>query len=198
MKKNSLIHLVFVAVCLLVSSCGNPRKGPFDYEGIKEKLSLDSDQSEGFDEITSKYMKQLRAVFEGDGNREEKMNLAKLVSAKQDSEIEKLLNTDQFAIYQFEIKIERGGREKYNMSLIRDELDLDSAQIMKFNLANEAFYTTLRDNHDYYHGKPDVYLQYYKEIDLSRQKVFREILSPEKYKAYQKLEERYKIGKSEH
>ena len=76
---------------------------------------------------------------------------------EQDAIIKKVLNEAQFIIYTNEIKIERDGREKYNMKIIRLELALDSIQSVQYDLANEAFYTLLIENHDNYHGKPDVY-----------------------------------------
>ena len=185
---------------LVAIACSSQEQGgPFDYPLVKSKLKLSAQQGQQFDEITAAYMKKLKAVFENpEGGRNEKMTKAKEVSALQDKEIQSILSPEQFEVYQIEMKIEREGREKHNMGLIRNELALDSTQTVKFNMANQAFYTTLIDNHDYYHGKPDVYLQYYKEIDLSRQKVFKEIMTEEQYTLYKSLEKTYHIGKSEH
>jgi hypothetical protein len=189
-----------ILIAFIVSSCNlGEHRGPFNYTLIKSKLDLTEDQTEKFDNITSSYLKKLRAVFESsEGGREEKMKKAKVISGKQDAEIKSILDEAQYAIYEVEIKIEREGREKHNMTLIRDALQLDSTQTVTFDIANLAFYTTLRDNHDYYHGKPDVYKQYYKEIDLSRQKVFKELMDETKYAQYKQLEGKYKIGTSEH
>jgi hypothetical protein len=108
------------------------------------------------------------------------------------------LNDEQYLIYEREIKIEREGREQHNMKLISEALALDSAQRIKFTLANEAFYTTLIDNHDNYHGKPDVYLEYYKELDVSRKAAFKKLMTEDQYSNYLKLADQYNIGKSEH
>lgn len=92
---------------------------------------------------------------------------------------------------------ERKGREQHNMNLIKAELGLDSIQNAKFDLINEAFYTTLIDNHDNYHGKPKVYEQYYKEIDVNRKVAFKELMTDDQYNNYLELVKKYNFGKSE-
>ena len=83
------------------------------------------------------------------------------------------------------------------MTLIRDELALDSAQSAQYDLANEPFYTLLIENHDNYHGKPDVYVQYYAEIDVSRQEAFRRLMTADQYRKYLQLAKEYELGESE-
>lgn len=131
-------------------------------------------------------------------NREAARKAVGAVFSEQDAEIRKILDEGQFEIYAAEIKIEREGREKHHMKLIKEALALDSAQRAGFELANEAFYTTLFDNHDNYHGKPDVYKQYYKELDVSRKEAFSRLMSEDQYQTYLKLADEYKIGQSEH
>ncbi|MDW7695730.1 hypothetical protein R9C00_24645 [Flammeovirgaceae bacterium SG7u.111] len=192
--------ITWTVLCLafLLSACGGSKRERFNYTLIKSKLSLSEEQVGKFDEITSNYLKKAREAYESNsGNREEVKKAVEAVFQEQDRLIGEVLNEDQFAIYTKEIKIEREGREKYNMTVIRDQLGLDSAQTVQYDLANEAFYTLLIENHDNYHGKPDVYLQYYAEIDVSRQEAFQKLMNKNQYGKYQELAEEYKIGKSE-
>ncbi len=189
-----------LAICFLTLACSSKKhKGPFNYELIKSKLQLTPSETERFNEIIEEYTKKLIANFRTSGKtRSEKMAQAKELSSQQDSLIKLLLSKEKFAIYKTEIGIERKGRDRHNMDLIKDQLGLDSLQTKKFEAANKAFYTTLVENHDYYHGKPDVYLQYYKEIDVNRQNLFEKILNKEQLETYNKLKSEYKIGQSEH
>ncbi len=162
-------------------------------------MELTSEQASQFDNITQTYSKKARAAYEGNsGNKEAAMKAVNTVFQEQDAKIKEILDADNYKIYASEIKIEREGREKYNMKLIKQELNLDSAQNAQFDLTNEAFYTTLIDNHDNYHGKPDVYLQYYAEIDVNRRDAFKKFMSDTQYQKYLSLVEKYGIGKSEH
>lgn len=180
-------------------ACHDEAKSPYNYELIKSKLELKNTQIEPFNETISKYSIQLKSVFEEtNGNKDQKLEKAKELSSKQDLAIKKILSDEQYIIYLEEITIERKGREIHNMELILKKLHLDSTQSSQFAIANDAFYTTLRNQHDYYHGKPDVYLQYYKKIDQSRQEVFQQIMNKDQYTLYQSLEKEYNIGKSEH
>lgn len=190
----------FVLMTLLLVSCGKEKsRGPFNYELVKSQLDLNGNQQEKFDAIEEEHTSRIKEIFSQDeGNKEEKLVLAKKVSTEQDQAMKSILTNEQFQIYVREIGIEREGREKHNMKLILSELQLDSVQKVQYNTANTAFYTTLVNNHDYYHGKPDVYLQYYKEIDVSRQRVFESIMTDNQYQLYQKLEKQYKIGQNEH
>ncbi len=198
MKK--IINLL--TVCLLATfilSCG-PERERFNYTLIKSKMeNLTDEQVDQFDEITSSHLSKARSVFENNpgGDRNEIMKKINSIWTEQDAKIQEILTEEQFAVYALEIKIEREGREKYNTTLIRDELGLDSAQTAQYNLANEAFYKLLIDNHDNYHGKPDVYLQYYAEIDISRKEAFKGLMSEEQYAKYLKLADEYQLGKSE-
>lgn len=161
-------------------------------------MELSSDQAAAFDRITADYTAKARAAYQDNaGDKQKAQQKVADVFAAQDVAIQALVSPEQFDIYSKEIKIEREGREKYNMTLIRDELQLDSLQLMKYDLANEAFYKLLIDNHDNYHGKPDVYRQYYAEIDKSRQQAFVELMTDEQYDRYVQLADQYGVGKSE-
>ena len=185
-------------VILLLSACISPQQERFNYTLIKSKLDMTENQVTQFDRITTSHSKKAREAYESNrGNREEVRKAVMAVFKEQDRQIHALLDEDQFAIYAKEIKIEREGREKHNMILVRDKLGLDSAQIVKYDLANEAFYTLLIDNHDNYHGKPDVYRQYYAEIDVNRQEAFRKLMTEDQYDKYLELAEEYKLGESE-
>ena len=185
-------------VILLLSACSSPQQERFNYTLIKSKLDMTENQVTQFDRITTSHSKKAREAYESNrGNREEVRKAVMAVFKEQDRQIHALLDEDQFAIYAKEIKIEREGREKHNMILVRDKLGLDSAQIVKYDLANEAFYTLLIDNHDNYHGKPDVYRQYYAEIDVNRQEAFRKLMTEDQYDKYLELAEEYKLGESE-
>ena len=185
-------------VILLLYACSSPQQERFNYALIKSKLDMTENQVTQFDRITTSHSKKAREAYESNrGNREEVRKAVMAVFKEQDRQIHALLDEDQFAIYAKEIKIEREGREKHNMILVRDKLGLDSAQIVKYDLANEAFYTLLIDNHDNYHGKPDVYRQYYAEIDVNRQEAFRKLMTEDQYDKYLELAEEYKLGESE-
>ncbi len=196
MKKT--LNLCILVLFVLMASCGAKRER-FNYTLIKSKMELTSEQASQFDNITQTYSKKARAAYEGNsGNKEAAMKAVNTVFQEQDAKIKEILDADNYKIYASEIKIEREGREKYNMKLIKQELNLDSAQNAQFDLTNEAFYTTLIDNHDNYHGKPDVYLQYYAEIDVNRRDAFKKFMSDTQYQKYLSLVEKYGIGKSEH
>lgn len=199
----NIFYYLLLALALVVTSVGckeeqkgKGKRGRIDYPFIKSTMNLSEDQSTKFDEVTETYGKMQKEVYEkykSDKAKSEE-EVAK-VADQQDAEIKKIVNDDQFANYQREIIIERKGREKHNMELIKNELGLDSLQITKFDLANEAFYTTLRANHDNYHGKPDVYQKYYTELDVSRKAAFEQFMSPAQYNNYLQLVEKYNIGK---
>lgn len=183
---------------LLIASCNGHKRERFNYTLIKSKLDLIPEQVEKFDEITTSHTQKARKAYESNkGNHEEVKNAVAAIFQEQDAKIKAILSEEKFAIYAKEIKIEREGREKYNMTLIRNKLELDSVQTVKYDRANEAFYQLLLDNHDNYHGKPDVYLQYYQEIDVNRQEAFKKLMTETQYEKYQKLAEEYKLGKSE-
>lgn len=197
---NKRFSAVLLSTMILLAACHSQPKGErFNYTLIKSKLTLTEEQTSKFDDITANYLKKARETFEhGEGKSKEVIRkTVKDIFVEQDSLIKVLIGDDQYTIYAAEIKIEREGREKYNMTLIRDELALDSAQMTQYNIANEAFYTLLINNHDNYHGKPDVYKQYYAEIDVSRQKALKKLMTTDQYDTYLGLFEKYKIGKSE-
>ena len=191
---------LFIGLAVAVILACNPApKGRFNYPYIKSLLSLNADQESKFDDITSDYLGQGYELYNNHNGSEAELHqkLGEL-GAKQDGEIKTFLTAEQFEIYAREMKIEREGREQYNVQLIKNELNLDSAQTVTFNQVNAVFYKTLIDNHDNYHGKPDVYQEYYKELDKSRKAAMKKLLSEEKFKQYEKLVEQYNIGKSEH
>jgi hypothetical protein len=191
-------NYLIIAVLVLLASCG-PKRERFNYTLIKSKLDLTSEQTTKFDGITKEYLSKARAAYEGNqGDKAAAKEAVAKVFAEQDALIKEVLNDSQFDIYMTEIKIEREGREQHNMKQIKAALVLDSLQSVQFDLANEAFYTTLIDNHDNYHGKPDVYKQYYAELDVSRKEAFAKLMSDVQYNKYLKLAEEYKIGQSEH
>lgn len=194
--------LIFLLVCTmgaLIVSCSGHKEERFNYTLIKSKMNLSDAQIKEFDEITSSFGAKARKAYEQNkGNQENVRAAVGKVFAEQDNAIQSLLDNDQFEIYSAEIKIEREGREKHNMQLIMAELGLDSAQTVQFDLANKAFYKTLIDNHDNYHGKPAVYREYYKELDVSRRKAFEELMNPGQFGKYLQLAEQFKIGQSEH
>ena len=187
-----------VLALLMLVACG-PKRERFNYTMIKSKMDLNEEQTKQFDELTSAYLIKARNAIESNmGNKEESRAALKAVFSEQDQKIEQVLSAEQFAIYTHEIHIEREGREKYNSTLIRNELDLDSMQLVKFNQANEAFYTTLYDAHDNYHGKPDVYRLYYKEIDKSRREAFKSFMTEDQFIKFEQLAIEYELGVSEH
>ncbi len=186
-----------LALVVLVA-CG-PKRERFNYTMIKSKLALSDEQTRQFDEITGEYLKKARKVVDSNlGDKVARQKAVKAIFTEQDELLKALLSAEQYAIYAHEISIERQGREKYNTTIIRDQLGLDSLQVVKYNQANEAFYTTLHDNHDNYHGKPKVYEQYYQQIDKHRLVAFQQLMTDEQYVQYLKLAEHYKLGQSEH
>lgn len=195
--KNRIIFSVLATLLVLVS-CGE-EKERFNYALIKSRLDLTEEQLSQFDNVTGTYGSKAREAYESNmTEREAARKAVAVVFAEQDAEMKKVLTEPQYEIYAAEIKIEREGREKHNMKLIKEELALDSAQSVQFDMANEAFYTTLFDNHDNYHGKPDVYRQYYQELDKSRREAFSMLLSEGQYENYLRMAGEYEIGKSEH
>ena len=187
-----------IALILLIAACEGTKQERFNYTLIKSKLNLAESQVAAFDEITSTHTQKARKAYESNkGNREKVKQEVRKVFKDQDQLIKALLDEDQYATYIREIKIEREGREKHNMTLIKEALELDSAQAARYDLANEAFFTLLIDNHDNYHGKPEVYRQYYAQIEVSRQAAFRSLMTTSQYIKYLELAREHKLGKSE-
>ncbi|WP_044240872.1 hypothetical protein [Flexithrix dorotheae] len=192
-------YLFIILLACIFVGCNQQKNERFNYTLIKSMIDVTPDQVEKFDAITSRYTTLGRETY--DKFHHDKEKLAKeleKVAKNQDAEMQSLLSEAQYVIYEREIKIERKGREQHNMNLIKNALEMDSTQQVQFDRANEAFYTTLIDNHDNYHGKPDVYLEYYKELDVSRRAAFEEFMNSDQYNLYLKLVDEYKIGKSEH
>lgn len=190
--------LIVIALVLFVS-CNKADNGRFNYPLIKSKLQLTKKQDKSFDAITTKYTALAKqAWMDGNGDMNAVKEAQKSIFAEQDEQMKAVLNDKQFKLYFEEVNIERKGREKHNMELIKAELKLDSIQAVQYDLANEAFFKTLIDNHDNYHGKPDVFKAYHKEIDVSRRAAFEKIMSAEQYNLYLVLAKKYKIGESEH
>ena len=197
-SKILIIAILTIVLTIVVGCSKKESKGRFNYPMIKSKISLTKEQTTKFDEITTEYTEKAKqAWIDANGNKEAALAVQKLVFAEQDAKIKAFLEDKQYATYFTEVNIERGGREKYNMSLIKKELDLDSLQSVKYDAANETFFTILRDNHDNYHGKLDVYMQYHKEIDVSRRAAFKAMMTEEQFNTYLKLIEEYKVGKIE-
>ena len=198
--KLKFFALLCTIIFLAVACKEQPTKGGrrFNYTVIKDSLYLTADETKKFDEITESYTRQLRANREKYKDDKDKAKAeSEVITQKQDEEIKILLGAEKFEIYQREVAIERKGREKHNLELIKTDLGLDSTQQAKYDMANEAFFKTLRDNHDNYHGKPDVYQQYYTELDVSRKEAFKQLMTPQQYEQYIQLTEKYKIGKFE-
>ncbi len=196
MKKMILI----LAVAVFMASCGEEKKGGrgrINYDMIKEKAGITGSVAEEFDKITADFGQQMR-----DLNEKNKANNIKTsdeekakFSAAQDEKVKGILTAEQYAIYEAEIKIERAGREQHNIGLIKEELALDSAQAVGYDQAHAVFYKTMRDNHDSYHGKPDVYQQFYQELDVSRKAALKQVLGDDKFNQYVQLADKYELGK---
>ncbi len=184
----------------ILISCSEEKKqkGRINYTLIKEKAKITGTLEEQFDKITDQYASETKALYEKNkkDNKETSKEDREQLAQAQDAQIKTILSAEQYAIYAEEIKIERTGREKYNVNLIKEELDLDSTQALAYDQTNAAFYKTLRDNHDSYHGKPDVYKQFYEELDVSRKEALKNIFTEEQYQTYLTLREKYQIGKS--
>lgn len=196
MKKYTLFPLLV----LLLFACGKEKsKSRFNYTLIKEKINIQDDQVEQFDQITEEYaVLGYKTYNENKDDRTVLMEKLKVLGNEQDAEIKKILTEKQYLIYKEEIEIERSGREKHNVKLIKAELNLDSTQALQYDQANAVFYKSLVDNHDNYHGKPDVYRQYYDELDKSRRAALQDVLTEEQFQEYLTLVEKYNVGKSEH
>lgn len=195
MKKFILI----IAVALFITSCGEEKKGGrgrINYDMIKEKAGITGATAEAFDKVTADFGKQMRELSEQHKANNTKMSEEERAQffAQQDEKIKGILTPEQYAIYETEIKIERKGREQHNIALIKEELALDSVQAEMYDKTQAVFYKTLRDNHDSYHGKPDVYKQFYQELDGSRRAALKEFLTQEQYKKYEELAAQYKLG----
>lgn len=199
---NAILTFFVLALFVLAMGCkgeqqkGGRKGGRINYTLIKDSMKLDATTAEKFDELTESYGKKSKETYESLKEDKAKAEEAsKQIMAEMDAEIKKIVDPAQYAIYEREIAIERKGREKHNMELIKTALVLDSTQTSKFDLANEAFYTTLRANHDNYHGKPDVYQKYYEELDVNRKSAFQQLMTPQQYEQYLSLVEKYGIGK---
>ncbi len=193
------IVMIVLALGMLISCTEEKkRKGRINYDLIKEKANITGSVAEEFDKITDEYSGKMKELYEKnkENNKETSKEEREELSQAQDDKIKTVLSPEQYAIYAEEIKIERTGREKHNINVIKEELGLDSTQAVVYDQTNAAFYKTLRDNHDSYHGKPDVYKQFYEELDGSRKEALKKILTEEQYQKYLTLVEKYQIGKS--
>lgn len=190
--------LAIVALAILSSCSNEKRRGRIDYTAIKEKAGISGTSAEEFDKITDEYSAKAKQLFEENkkNNKKTSKEDREQIAAEQDQKIKAILTAEQFTVYAEEVKIERMGRDTYNMALIKDSLKLDSAQAVAFEQTNAAFNKTMRDNHDSYHGKPDVYKQFYAELDVSRRSALEKILTESQYQTYLNLVEKYKIGQS--
>lgn len=194
--KNSIL---FIAFSILIMACGGEKKqrGRIDYDLIKEKAGITGELSKEFDKITADFGKQMSELH--DKNKANNVQTTDeeraAITQSQDEKIKKILSAEQYAIYDEEIKIERSGREKHNISLIREALEMDSTQTAGYDQAQAVFYKTLRDNHDSYHGKPEVYQQFYTELDESRKAALKALLSEEQFNKYLQLADQYNLGK---
>lgn len=193
----TLRNLILAFAITALVSCAKEGRGRFNYPMIKAKIQLSDEHTRLFDEITKEYTAKAKQAWIDNDDKTVARSAQKVIFAEQDAKIKEILNNDQYAIYFEEVNIERTGREKHNMKLIKSELQLDSLQTAKYDLANETFFTILSDNHDNYHGKPAVYEEYFKELDISRKQAFEKILTEEKYKKYLGLAEKYQLGKME-
>ena len=90
--------------------------GPINYILVKSKLHLSEEQNNEFSTIVNSYKKRMSEVFAGEGSDEEKMTQVRKLGLKMDAEIKAVLSQKQFDLYAAEIKIEREGREKHNMT----------------------------------------------------------------------------------
>ncbi|AFM06128.1 hypothetical protein Fleli_3822 [Bernardetia litoralis DSM 6794] len=189
--------LILAILTIFVSCSKKENRGRFNYPMIKSKISLTEEQASNFDEITKEYTQQAKQAWIDNADKTIARSTQKIIFAEQDAKIKEILNNEQYEIYFKEVNIERTGREKHNMTLIKEALQLDSLQAIKYDLVNTAFFTTLSDNHDNYHGKPEVYKTYFKEIDVSRKEALKKILTNEQYNNYLKLAEKYQLGKIE-
>ena len=196
MNIKKAVYIIFFSLSLFACT---KKEGRFNYTLVKSKLSLTDKQINKFDAITDSYMQKAHANFEENrNNREKALNNLEQIYIDQDNEIKNILDDTQFDLYLTEMKIEREGREKYNMRQIKNMLDLDSTQAVQFDITNEAFYTELINQHDNYHGQPDVYIKYYNELNMSREDMFKKIFSEKQFNRYKQLYNEYNIGKSEH
>lgn len=194
----TILKLLLVFTILASVSCKKEAKGRFNFPMIKSKINITSEQLDPFNKIAKEYTaKAKQAWIDSNGDRVAAKAAQKIIFAEQDAKIKELLTADQYTIYFKEVNIERTGREKHNMKLIKEALALDSLQSIRYDLANETFFTTLSDNHDNYHGKPAVYEKYFKEIDVNRRAVFKNFLTEEQYNTYEQLAEKYQLGKME-
>lgn len=196
--KTLKFSILIISVVLFTSCSKNEARGRFNYPFIKSKLELTKEQVNTFDNITNLYTsKAKQAWMDSNGDIEKAKEAQKIIFKEQDLKLKEILNKSQYKTYITEVTIERSGREQHNMNLIKSELSLDSIQNAKFDLINEAFYTTLIENHDNYHGKPKVYEQYYKEIDLNRKEAFKGLMTDDQYTKYLELLKNFEFGKSE-
>ena len=191
--------ILIIAILTIVVGCSEKEsKGRFNFPMIKSKIALTKEQTTKFDKIATAYTAQAKqAWIDAKGDRDAALAAQKIIFAEQDAKIKEILDEKQYVTYFKEVNIERSGREKHNMALIKNELDLDSLQSVKYDLVNETFFTVLRENHDNYHGKLDVYVQYHKEIDVSRRVAFKKMMTEEQFDTYLKLIDKYKVGKIE-
>lgn len=184
---------------MFLLACGKKSGGPINFDMIKTQLNLDEEQSKKIDANTENFMISMKENYYQNSGNKEKLTATRIqLSDELDNKLKQILSKQQFEIYQTEIAIERKGREAHNMELIKQELNLDSTQRIEYDQANAIFKKTLIDNHDNYHGKPDVYQQYYHELDKSRVAVFKKIMTKEQYTKYLQLADKYNLGKSEH
>lgn len=116
MKKIVITTVLFLMMGTLAFAQGYRNMSPeerakADTELYKKELNLTADQEEKVYDLSLKYSKKMREIFESSsGDREAVRNSMMKVREDRDAEFEKVLNEEQFKGYQ---KIQEERRQQY-------------------------------------------------------------------------------------
>lgn len=195
----TLRDITFVFIIIIFTSCNKKEsRGRFNYPFIKSKISLTDEQLPAFNKITKEYTSKAKQAWidnNGNVNRSAAKAAQKIIFAEQDAKIKAVLDENQYTIYFKEVNIERKGREKHHMNIIKEALNLDSLQNIEYDIENKAFFKTLRDSSAIYHGKAKLFEEYHAKFNVNRKNAFKKMMSEKQFKKYLELVDKYRIGK---
>ena len=190
MKKLLILSLSI----LFLMSCGNEKRGGFNFDKLKPKLNLSADTEKSFDAIVQKYKTKREETFSamkegGKMDRTAMMQTMGNMIKDQNKELKVLLNNKQFKAYQSFMapmmnRFTPPGYSKEIVNKITTELSLDDSQTKMLLAVNKAFEKSYIDAHDYYHGNNEAAKEYWNKYDEERKKAIKSILNHEQYATY--------------
>ncbi len=155
-----------------------------------EKLNLSETQQVSYEEIVSKYGKQLKFVKESGYSKKEKLKEVQRIQKEKDAELKKLLSEKQYGVYtNFKAEQRKLLAENFSgeFSEYRDRLNLTENQKPKFIEITKKYTTQLKDLKNSSKSRFSKY-RAYKKIQKNRNKEMKDLLTSEQYKVYLEIQ----------